>query len=93
MTLEGGGYCVAVLVLPRRGARDPEGETLARELRRLGYTRVADVRAGKVFVIRVDADSVEEAKRLVENVARSARLYNPAVNALVVTVLAEGGGC
>lgn len=84
-------YRVAVLVLPRRGARDPEGETLARELRRLGYGFIEAVRAGKVFVLEVEADSAEEAHGLAVRAARETRLYNPVVSEAVVVALAEGG--
>ncbi len=71
---------VLLLILPRRGARDPEGETLARELQRLGYRFVASIRAGRVFELEVEAASREEAEKLALRVAEEARLYNPLVH-------------
>jgi len=70
---------VLLVILPRGGSRDPEGETLASELRRLGYRFVASMRAGRVFELEVEAASGEEAERLALEVARGARLYNPVV--------------
>lgn len=77
-----------VMVSYKPSARDPEGETLAGELRRLGYTWILGARAGKAFVFEVEAGSREEAARLVEEMARETRLYNPAVHSLLVIPLA-----
>ncbi len=86
-------FCFILAVVPRRAARDPEGETLASALRRRGYGFVEAVRAGKAFILEVEAGSVEEARGLVEEMAREARLYNPVVHEAVVVPLGEGGGC
>ena len=86
-------FCVLLAVVPRRAARDPEGETLASALRRRGYGFVESVRAGKVFLLEVEAGGVGEARELVERLAREARLYNPVVHEAVVVPLGEGGGC
>ncbi len=79
-------------VIPRRGARDPEGETLAAELRRRGYGFLAGVRAGKVFILEVEAGSLEEAVGLASRMAGEARLYNPLVHEALVVPL-DGEGC
>lgn len=73
-------FRVLLLVEPKPSARDPEGETLARELRRRGYRFVEAVRAGKAFEVTVEAGDGDEAVRLVEEMAREARLYNPLVH-------------
>jgi len=79
---------VLAVVAYKPSARDPEGETLADELRRLGYTWIQGIRAGKAFIVEVEAESREEAERLVEEMARETRLFNPAVHTLLVITLA-----
>ena len=81
-------YRVMAIVASKPTARDPEGETLADELRRLGYTWVQGIRAGKAFIVEVEAESREEAERLVEEMARKTRLFNPAVHTLLVITIA-----
>lgn len=84
-------YCVVLLMLPLRGSRDPEGETLAAELRRLGHRFITGIVAGKALLVEVEAGSEEEARRLVLQVARDARLYNPVVQEAWVVRVAPGG--
>ena len=45
---------VTVTVRPRAGILDPQGEALRRSLQGLGYA-AADVRAGKVFDLELEA--------------------------------------
>ena len=45
---------VLVKVMLKGGVLDPQGKAIADALHRLGYTSVADVRAGKLFRIEVD---------------------------------------
>ena len=65
---------VLVKVMLKEGVLDPQGKAIADALHRLGYTSVADVRAGKLFRIEVDADAaharevgVQMAKQLLAN--------------------------
>ncbi len=85
-------YPVLLLVSNKEAARDPEGETLTRELRSRGFLSIARVRAGKFYVLYVEAEgpagAVEEARR----VASEARLYNPVVHEAKVMLLADGSG-
>lgn len=78
---------VLLLIFYREVARDPEGETLSHELQALGYRRVERVRAGKAFIISVDAGDGDEAAKLVSEIARRTRLYNPAVHTVKVIPL------
>ena len=73
---------VELLVFLKPLARDPEGETIAAELRRRGYNWVAGVRVGKVYRFTVEAPGCEEAKRLVLDVASRLRFYNPVVHSV-----------
>ena len=80
-------YRVALMVLNREGARDPEGETLAYMLRKRGYEFVERVRAGKVFLVEVNAPDPLEAEEKARVMARESRLYNPSVHELLVVRL------
>jgi len=54
---------VRVTVMPKAGVNDPEGEAILGGLRSLGYDQVDRVRAGRMIVLRVRADSAEAAER------------------------------
>ena len=81
-------YHVALMVVNKRSARDPEGETLGYMLRRRGYDFVEGVRAGRVFIVSVNAPSAEDAVEKARRMARETRLYNPSVHELLVVRLA-----
>ena len=59
---------VTVLVRPKQGIRDPQGEAIGRSLNGLGYG-VSAVHAGKIFDLDVDTDDAAEAKRIGEEAA------------------------
>jgi phosphoribosylformylglycinamidine synthase subunit PurS len=59
---------VTVLVRPKDGVLDPQGEALRRSLSGLGYACDA-VRAGKVFDLDVDADDPADARRIAAEIA------------------------
>lgn len=42
---------------------DPQGNTLAQSLRRVGFAKVKDVRVGKVIDVEIEGQDREEAKR------------------------------
>ena len=50
-----------VLVRPKGGILDPQGEAVERSLRQLGFP-VGDARIGRVIDLEVDAASAEEAR-------------------------------
>lgn len=54
---------VTVLVRPKTGIRNPQGEAIGRSLVGLGYPASA-VRAGRIFDIEIDTDDAAEAERL-----------------------------
>ena len=69
---------VQVTVVPKSGVLDPQGKAIAGALTRLGFPGVADVRAGKVFRVEVEATDAVEAKRLAEQMAEKL-LCNPVI--------------
>jgi phosphoribosylformylglycinamidine synthase len=50
-----------VLVRPKGGILDPQGEAVERALRQLGFT-VGNARVGRVIDLEVDAASADEAR-------------------------------
>jgi phosphoribosylformylglycinamidine synthase PurS subunit len=68
---------VTVTVRPREGILDPQGEALRRSLAGLGYD-VADVRAGKVFDLDIDATDEADARRIAGEISERV-LSNPLI--------------
>jgi phosphoribosylformylglycinamidine synthase subunit PurS len=75
---------VTVLVRPRDGILDPQGEAVRRSLAGLGYP-AADVRAGKVFDLHVDAGDEEHARQIASEIAEKV-LSNPLIEQYEVEV-------
>ena len=69
-------YLARVEVGLKLGHSDPEGETTQASLADLNYN-VKSVKVSKVYEIRLEASSIEEAKRQVEEMCRRL-LANPA---------------
>jgi phosphoribosylformylglycinamidine synthase len=77
----GSNYTVEVIVENKPLARDPEGETIHRNLiLKGGYAQVTNVRAGKLLRLSVDAGSPEDARQLVRKLCDDLRIYNPAAH-------------
>lgn len=77
---------VTVIVRPRDGILDPQGETLRRSLHGLGYP-AHEVRAGKVFDLELDTDDAAEARRLAEEIAERV-LHNPLIEQFQIEAVA-----
>ena len=75
---------VTVLVRPREGILDPQGEAIRRSLAGLGYP-AADVRAGKVFDLQVEAGDADSARRIAGEIAEKV-LSNPLIEQYQVEV-------
>jgi phosphoribosylformylglycinamidine synthase len=66
-----------VLVRPKGGILDPQGEAVERSLRQLGF-EVGDARIGRVIDLEVDASSIPEARAQVERMCERL-LANPLI--------------
>lgn len=67
-----------VWVMLKSTVLDPQGQTIQRALAGLGYANIQDVRQGKVFVLKLDGSSREEAQKQVEKIAKEV-LTNPII--------------
>jgi phosphoribosylformylglycinamidine synthase PurS subunit len=80
-------YSIEVIISNKPQARDPEGETIIRDLiHKRGFDSVKDVRTGKVLALKIQADSEDEAQHKATVMCNELRLYNPVAHSLTVRV-------
>jgi phosphoribosylformylglycinamidine synthase len=77
-----------VLVRPKEGILDPQGEAVERSLRQLGFT-VGDARVGKVIDLEVEASSASEARAQVERMCERL-LANPLIESYDIELEENG---
>lgn len=74
-----------MVISNKKGARDPEGETILRDLvHKSGYDEVKSIRAGKELTVTVEASDGEAAAKLVKKMCDELRIYNPAAHSITV---------
>lgn len=71
-------WLVDVVVMPKEGVNDPEGESILGGLKGLGYDGVRRVRAGKRYQVQIEAASEQDASKAAESMARKL-LSNPVI--------------
>ena len=69
---------------------DPQGNTVSQSLQRLGFSKVANVRMGKVIDVELNTQSPEEAKRDIQKMCESL-LVNPGIESYHIELL-QGKG-
>lgn len=74
-------------VAPKPTINDPEGETIASALGRLGFANIASLRSGKYFDIVVEASSEAEAEESVRGMCDKL-LANPVIEVFEFEVVA-----
>jgi phosphoribosylformylglycinamidine synthase PurS subunit len=80
-------FSVEIVISNKPRARDPEGETIERDLiHKEGFRSVKEVRTGKLLTVKVEASNEAEAKNKVLQMCNDLRLYNPVAHALNVRV-------
>ena len=67
-----------VHVALKKTVLDAQGQTICRSLASLGFPGIRDVRQGKFFEIEIEGPSSEEARSVVEKIARDV-LTNPVI--------------
>ena len=73
-----------VLVRPKHGILDPQGEAVESALGHLGFS-VSDARVGKVVDLEVDASDAAEARAQVERMCEQL-LANPLIESFEVEI-------
>ena len=77
-----------VLVRPKAGILDPQGQAVERSLQQLGFT-VSEARVGRVIDVEVEAGSPDEARLKVESMCERL-LANPLIESYEIEL--EGNG-
>jgi len=73
-----------VLIRPKPGILDPQGEAVQTSLRRLGFP-VGDTRVGRVVDLELDNGEPEQAREELERMCRQL-LANPLIESYEITV-------
>ena len=73
-----------VLVRPKQGILDPQGDAVQRSLRKLGFD-VSAARVGRLIDIELDADDAEEARARIERMCADL-LANPLIESFEIQV-------
>ena len=83
-------FVVEIVIENKKMARDPEGETIAKELiSREGFSAIKSVRTGKYLRLLVTAVDREEAEQLVTEMSNTLRIFNPVVHTCSVRAKSE----
>jgi phosphoribosylformylglycinamidine synthase subunit PurS len=77
-----------VLVRPKPGILDPQGQAVESSLRHLGFT-VAEARVGKLVELDVDADDEREARSQLERMCEQL-LANPLIESYEIEFRGQG---
>lgn len=81
-------YMVNVVIENKPLIRDPEGETILRDLMiKNGVTYVKKVRTAKLLELEVEAKNEEHAKKITEAMCNDLRIFNPVVSLCKITVI------
>jgi phosphoribosylformylglycinamidine synthase subunit PurS len=94
-TQEDSMYCkfiVLVSIENKQFVNDPEGETIHRDLIiKGGYSNVESVRSSKTLKIIVSAKSEKAAEKIVSDLCRDLRIFNPVISECIVRSIGEVG--
>ncbi|SMP02988.1 phosphoribosylformylglycinamidine synthase [Desulfurobacterium pacificum] len=71
-------YRVKVYISYREGILDPQGVAVEKAAHSLGFEKVSNVRVGKFITMNVEAESEEEVKKEIEEMAKRF-LVNPVI--------------
>jgi phosphoribosylformylglycinamidine synthase subunit PurS len=77
-----------VLVRPKPGILDPQGQAVGGSLRQLGF-RVDEARVGRVVDLEIEAASRAEARAQVERMCEQL-LANPLIETFEIELVADG---
>jgi phosphoribosylformylglycinamidine synthase len=76
-----------VLVRPKQGILDPQGDAVQRSLRKLGF-EVSAARVGRVIDLELDADDADDARATIERMCADL-LANPLIESFEIHVEAS----
>jgi phosphoribosylformylglycinamidine synthase len=82
-----GTYTVEIIIENKSAARDPEGETIWRDLvMKGGYSTVRSIRSAKLLRAKVYEPSELEAKNTIFKMCNELRIFNPVAHVCTINV-------
>ena len=84
-------YRVKIVVRPREGVSDPEGETLSLRLKRKGIQGLSRIRSGKYWEVYLESSSREEAEERTRQIYGGPPTMNPVKDDTQVIAIEEVG--
>jgi phosphoribosylformylglycinamidine synthase PurS subunit len=80
-------FSVEVVISNKPQARDPEGETIIRDLiHKSGLYDIKEVRTGKLLALKVEAADPEDARNKAVSMCNDLRIFNPVAHSITVRV-------
>jgi phosphoribosylformylglycinamidine synthase PurS subunit len=80
-------FSVEIIISNKPQARDPEGETIERDLlHKKGFQSVKEVRTGKLLSVKLEATSEDDARSKALVMCNDLRLYNPVAHSVNLRV-------
>ncbi|MBN1329130.1 MAG: phosphoribosylformylglycinamidine synthase subunit PurS [Candidatus Heimdallarchaeota archaeon] len=77
-----------VIIEGKKNARDPEGETIMRDLMiKHGYNMISSVRSGKILKVIVEAQNASEAEAICWKMVNELRIYNPVAHSCSIKII------
>jgi phosphoribosylformylglycinamidine (FGAM) synthase PurS component len=70
-------YRVKIVIRPKEGLSDPEGDTLGNRLKRKGIPGIRKVRSGRYWEIHLEAGTREQAEHLARQIYSGPPMVNP----------------
>ncbi|NHJ48349.1 MAG: phosphoribosylformylglycinamidine synthase subunit PurS [Asgard group archaeon] len=81
-------YKYEIVVEGKKNARDPEGETIMRDLMmKHGYDMVSSVRSGKILRVTLEAADEKAAEDICWNMVNELRIYNPVAHVCSIHIV------
>jgi phosphoribosylformylglycinamidine synthase PurS subunit len=78
-------YSVEVVLTNKEKAKDPVGTTIKRDLlAKKGYDMISNVRSGQYLRIFINAESEEQAGKIVDKMCNELRIFNPVTQNMII---------
>ncbi|NHJ04921.1 MAG: phosphoribosylformylglycinamidine synthase subunit PurS [Candidatus Heimdallarchaeota archaeon] len=81
-------FLAEIIIEGKKNARDPEGETIMRDLMiKHGYDMVDSVRSGKILKVKLKAKDDKDAEDICFNMVNELRIYNPVAHVCTIKIV------
>ena len=71
-------YNYEVKILYKDNVNDPQGLTITESANRIGFNGIKSIRSGKIFIVEIESDSLENAENSVTEISDKL-LSNPII--------------